>query len=105
VKQPVNDYRHSPYQPGYPVQPRTNGLAITSLVFGVLGFLVLPIVGSLVGLACGIPAKRSIERSNGRETGRELAIAGIILSSVGLATWGGLLLFGFGVGAMQSIFV
>ena len=105
MNQPANDYRHSPYQPGYPVQPRTNGLAITSLVFGVLGFLVLPIVGSLVGLACGIPAKRSIERSNGRETGRELAIAGIILSSVGLATWGGLLLFGFGVGAMQSIFV
>lgn len=104
MNQPEQDYRQSSYQPGYPVQPRTNGLAITSLVFGVLGFLVLPIVGSLIGIACGVPAKRSIDRSNGRESGRELAVAGIVLSSVGLVVWGGLLSFGFGIGAMQSIF-
>jgi Domain of unknown function (DUF4190) len=102
VNQPAHDYKQSPHQPGYPIQPRTNGLAITALVFGILGFLVLPIVGSLVGIACGIPAKRSIEASNGRETGRELAIAGIILSAVGLAVWSGLLLFGFGIDLMQS---
>lgn len=104
MNQPAHDYRQSPYQPGYPVQPRTNGLAITSLVFGILGFIVLPIVGSLIGIACGIPAKRSIDRSNARETGRELAVAGLVLSSVGLVVWGGLLLFGFGIGAMRTIF-
>ena len=79
-------------------------LAVVSLVCGILGFLVVPIVLSIVGLACGIPAKRSIDRSKGSETGRELAVAGIVLSSVGLAIWAGLLLFGFGFGWMESIF-
>lgn len=86
------------------MQPRMNGLAIASLVCGVLGFVAVPIVGSLAGIAFGIPAKRSIDRSGGRETGRELAVAGIILSSVGLAVWIGLLLFSFGFDLIGSIF-
>jgi Domain of unknown function (DUF4190) len=83
---------------------RTNGLALVSLALGVLGFLVLPIAGSLAGIVCGLRAKRSIERSGGRQGGRELAVAGIVLSSVGLAVWSGLLVFGFGIDALQSIF-
>jgi hypothetical protein len=86
------------------VEERTNVLALVALVLGVLGFLVIPIVGSIAGLILGRRAKRSIERSEGREGGRELAVAGMVLSSVGLAVWSGLLLFGFGIDALRSIF-
>lgn len=82
---------------------KTNLLALISLGCGVLGFLVIPILASIVGIFFGIRSKRSIERSQGRETGSELAVAGIVLSSVGLAVWSGLLLFGFGIGVLQSI--
>lgn len=79
-------------------------LALVALAFGVLGFLVIPIVGSIAGILFGLRAKRSIERSEGREGGRELAVAGMVLGSVGLAVWSGLLLFGFGIDALRSIF-
>jgi len=87
-----------------PIESHTNRLALVALALGVLGFLVVPFVGSLAGIICGVRAKRSIDRSGGRESGRELAVAGLILSSVGLAVWSGLLLFGFGIDALRSIF-
>ncbi len=87
-----------------PSEPRTNRLAGVALALGVLGFLVIPFVGSLAGIICGVRSKRSIDRSGGRESGRELAVAGLILSFVGLAVWSGLLLFGFGIGALRSVF-
>jgi hypothetical protein len=86
------------------VEERTNVVALVALAFGVLGFFVIPIVGSIAGLILGLRAKRSIELSEGREGGRELAMAGMVLSSVGLAVWSGLLLFGFGIDALRSIF-
>ena len=85
-------------------EEKTNVLALFALVFGVLGFLVFPIVGSILGLIFGLRAKRSIDGSEGREGGRELAVAGVVLSSVGLAVWSGLLLYGFGIDALRSIF-
>jgi hypothetical protein len=86
------------------VEERTNVVALVALAFGVLGFFVIPIVGSIAGLILGLRAKRSIELSEGKEGGRELAVAGMVLSSVGLAAWSGLLLFGFGIDALRSIF-
>lgn len=56
-------------------QPHTSGLAIASLVTAVLGV-------ALVGLILGILALRSIRASAGTVTGRGLAIAGIVISSV-----------------------
>jgi len=79
-------------------------VALWALAFGILGFLVIPFVGSIAGIVLGRRAKHSIERSEGREGGRELAVAGIVLSSVGLAVWSGLLLFGFGIDALRSLF-
>jgi hypothetical protein len=60
---------------------RTNGLAIASLV---LGFFWLWGLGSLLALAFGIIAKRQIERSRGHQNGRGLAIAGIVLGTLGV---------------------
>ncbi len=63
----------------------TNGLAEASLVLGILGLTLLPLVASIVGLVLGYVAKGQIDRSSGRQTGRGLAVAGIVLGWIGIA--------------------
>jgi hypothetical protein len=62
---------------------RTSGLAITSLVMGILSLVTCPALG-LVGLITGFMAKRRIRESNGAETGDGLATGGIVTSAIGL---------------------
>jgi Domain of unknown function (DUF4190) len=62
--------------------PRTNGMAIASLV---LGILFLYGVGSILALILGYTAKGQIDRSEGAERGRGLAIGGIVLGWIGIA--------------------
>ena len=57
---------------------KTSGMAVTSLVLGILGFCGLT---ALVGLILGIVALVRISRSEGRLTGKGLAIAGICVSA------------------------
>lgn len=58
--------------------PRT-GLAITSLVFGVLGVIgCLPILGSLVAIPAGHVAAARAKRFPGQFGGGGLAMAGFI---------------------------
>ncbi len=83
-----------PAQPGYAPQgwgpgygyapPKTNGLAIASLVCALGAFVVCPLV-AVVGLVLGIMARRQIRDSNGAETGDGLALAGIIIGAIGTA--------------------
>jgi len=78
--------------PGAPAgpatRPVTNSMAVTGLIFGLIGlmggwlccapiFSVLGIVFSSVGLS-------QIKRDPSRQTGRGMAIAGLILSIIGL---------------------
>ena len=51
----------------------------------VLGILCLYGIGSILALVFGYQAKGQIERSGGRESGRGMAIAGIVLGWIGLA--------------------
>jgi hypothetical protein len=71
----------SPPVPGYWLQPvtRTNGLAIASLVLGILWLAWL---GSLVGLVLGLVALKQIKNRN--QGGRGIAIAGVVLSALWL---------------------
>jgi hypothetical protein len=69
----------SPAQGFVPVT-RTNGLAIASLVLGILWLFWL---GSLVGLVLGLVALKQIKGRN--QGGRGIAIAGVVLSVLGLA--------------------
>ena len=55
---------------------KTSGMAIASLVLGILGCT------SLIGLVLGIIALVRIDKSQGRLAGRGLAIAGICVSAV-----------------------
>lgn len=61
--------------PKLPTAPRTSGLAIGSLICGLLP---IPLIGSLAAIILSIKAKRQIERSQGSITGSGLATAGLI---------------------------
>ncbi len=61
----------------------TNGFAIASLVLGILW---LYWVGSVLALVFGYVALGSIKRSGDTEKGKGLAIAGVVLGWIGVAT-------------------
>ncbi|MFF7606781.1 DUF4190 domain-containing protein [Streptomyces parvulus] len=69
---------HGPYG-AYPTRPSVNGLAIAAFVLGVLCFV--PAVGLVLGLVALGQIKRRGERGKG------FAVAGSVLSSVGLVLW------------------
>jgi hypothetical protein len=73
-----------------PVEVKTSGMAITSLVLGILGLCGIT---ALAGLIFGIVSLVKINRSGGRLSGRGLAIAGICVSGFMLLLSGFLLLF------------
>jgi Domain of unknown function (DUF4190) len=67
---------------------RTNGLATTSFVFGLLAFFC--VLGPLAGIPaviCGYLAGRRVSKSGGTLGGRGLALAGLILGSIGTLLW------------------
>ncbi|MET2012758.1 DUF4190 domain-containing protein [Microbacterium chocolatum] len=67
---------------GYPSAPKTNTLAIVSLVSSLAALVILPFVGSLVGVITGHMSLSQIKRTG--ENGRGLALAGTIVGWVGL---------------------
>jgi hypothetical protein len=84
-------------RPAVPVAPTvpTSGMAIASLVLGIGGLTILPLLGSIAAIILGYMARSDIRRRPSEVTGDGLALAGIVLGwiSVGLAVLG-LLLFG-----------
>jgi len=62
-------------------QGKTNGLAIASLVLGIVWIYG---IGSILALVFGYQAKKQIDASGGRESGRGMAIAGIVLGWIGV---------------------
>ena len=87
------------YQPGVPVPPvytppPANGLAIASLISGI--FLC---IGSIPAVIMGHMALGRINRSQGAQGGRGLAIGGIVMGWAGIAL---LLLIALGAIAAQS---
>lgn len=54
----------------------------------MLGILWIFWIGSILALLFGHLGKRTIDASHGRETGRGLAIAGIVLGWIGVAVLG-----------------
>jgi hypothetical protein len=72
---------YSPYAPGIVQATTTNGLAIASMVLGILW---LYWIGSILALVFGYVAKGQIERSAGRQSGKGMAIAGIVLGWIGV---------------------
>ena len=77
-------------------QPQsTNGFAIASLVLGILWIYW---IGSALALIFGYIAKSQIDSSGGRQSGRGMAIAGIVLGWIGVGILVLLILAGVSIG-------
>jgi hypothetical protein len=73
------------YQPGYaPRQTQTSTMAIISLIASILGFTLLPFLGSIAAVITGSMAKKEIQQSGGALTGEGMASAGLILGWIGI---------------------
>ncbi|MDO9397104.1 MAG: DUF4190 domain-containing protein [Herbiconiux sp.] len=83
-----------PATPYYPAQPKTNVLGIVTLVLGVLGFGLVPVITGHIAL-------NQIKRTG--EEGRGLTLAGLILGYVTLAGWLLLALFWIGAAGLALI--
>lgn len=79
-------YNSAPGYPGgqaYAAPAPTNPLAITALIAGIAGFIILPFIGSLVAIITGHMALSKLKTSG--EQGRGMALAGVIMGYVGIA--------------------
>ena len=66
-----------------PAPKKTSGLAIASLVLGIVGPCTVGL-GSIIGIILGIVGLVKIGKSAGAKGGQGLAIAGIVVSAAGL---------------------
>jgi hypothetical protein len=73
-----------PYAP-IPTGPKTSTLAIISLIGGITGFTVLPLLGAVVAVITGHMAHSEIKKSAGMLTGKGMATAGLIMGYLVLA--------------------
>jgi len=66
---------------------QTSSLAIVSLVSGILGWTLLPFIGTIVAIITGHMARGEIRRAPERLDGDGLAVGGLILGWVAVALW------------------
>ncbi|MBN1095478.1 DUF4190 domain-containing protein [Blastococcus sp. TML/C7B] len=72
-------YGQPPYGYGFPPPRRTNGMAVASMVLGILWIYW---IGSVLALVFGYIAKRQIQERG--ESGGGMATAGIVLGWIGI---------------------
>jgi len=71
-------------QPPADVVKKTSGLAIASLVLGILALLCLGVFTAIPAIILGIVALVKINKAAGTQTGQGLAIAGLATGGVGM---------------------
>jgi hypothetical protein len=77
--------------PQLPPTTRTSTMAIISLIGGITGWTILPLLGSIVAVITGHIAHSEIKKGGGMITGKGMATAGLILGYLALA--GGICVF------------
>ncbi|MGY0505356.1 DUF4190 domain-containing protein [Luteimonas sp. e5] len=82
--------------PGQPPARQTSALAVVSLISGLLSWLALPLVGSVVAIVCGHMARSEIRKQPQQLEGDTMAVIGLVL---------GWLQIGFVVLALLVIFL
>ena len=99
---PNPQYPSPPLQPGMPgplyLEPPLSPMALSSLIFGIVGLVGLPLIGSIVAVVLGHLSRNEIRRSQGQIRGDGLALAGLILGYIGIALiviLGIVIVFGF----------
>jgi hypothetical protein len=76
--------------PGGEEAAETNGFAIASLFVGIIWLFGL---GSIAAILLGYAGLKQIDASGGYQGGRAIAIAGIVIGVIGLASFGILIAF------------
>lgn len=91
-----------------PASLPTSGLALASLIFSILSWVALPLLGAIAGVVFGHLARGEIRRSRGAIGGDGVAVAGLIVGylNVGLFAMLALLVVSifagvFGLGALS----
>jgi hypothetical protein len=74
--------------------PRTEPLAIISLVLAILSWIVCFLIAAIPAIICGHMARGKIRRSNGALTGMNFALAGLIIAylEIPMGVMGGIML-------------
>lgn len=87
---PPAAFRPPAYPPavGPNTTPHTSGLAITSFILGLVGLVTM--LTAIPAVICGHIACSNIKNSHGAQTGRGLAIAGLVLGYLMIAVIPGL---------------
>ena len=65
--------------------PATSTAATVSLVFGILSYVVLPLIGAIIAVVAGHMARKEIRNSGGRIGGSGMATAGLVLGYIHIA--------------------
>lgn len=63
----------------------TSSLSLTSMIMGIVSWVLLPIVGGIIAVITGHMAKKEIRESNGLLGGDGMATAGLVLGYSNLA--------------------
>ncbi len=92
-----------------PMPIKTNGMAIASLVLGIVSIPLdcccgIGIIPAILALVFGILGKKAIKGSSGTQKGDGMALAGIILGAAGIVLGIGALIYYFIVGASSGQF-
>ena len=74
---------HSKFPANIP--PPTSSLSLTSMIMGVLGWTLVPIVGGIIAIITGHMAKKEIRQSGGLLGGDGIATTGLVLGYSNLA--------------------
>ena len=86
---------------------QTSTMAIVSLVSGLLGWTLLPLLGSLVAIITGHVARAEIRRNPQGVEGDGLAVAGLVLGyamvAIAIASLFALILFFGGLAAFFAL--
>jgi hypothetical protein len=79
---PVTAQPLDTYQAG--IAKRESGMAVVSLVSGILCWAVVPFIGAVVAVVTGVSARREIRASRGTIGGWSMATVGLWLGAVHL---------------------
>ena len=73
------------YPPQSSSAPKTSGMAVASLVLGILSFVMCSVFTGIPAIICGHISRSRIRSSAGTLTGDGLGLAGLIMGYVNLA--------------------
>ena len=68
----------------YPAPRTTSTYAVVSLITGILGWTMIPVLGSIGAIIFGHMARAEIRRSRGQMDGNGLAVTGLVLGWIAL---------------------